>query len=195
MVGSDNFSTGLNATQQHLVQGVIDILQDSNTHNVSMREIETHDAVWVIGEDITQTSPRIALAVRQAAKNKAKKLANDVQAQQWLAEPVKRVAQNQLSPVYITDVHDTKLSDISKLSLSATPDDLLALVQAVIEQINTVTMDKQVLQNEHDEGKLWQQLQENNQHSQQNNTNTNTNTNTNASHDEMQKNFGHTDCS
>ena len=185
LVGSDNFSTGLNATQQHLVQGVIDILQDSNTHNVSMREIETHDAVWVIGEDITQTSPRIALAVRQAAKNKAKKLANDVQAQQWLAEPVKRVAQNQLSPVYITDVHDTKLSDISKLSLSATPDDLLALVQAVIEQINTVTMDKQVLQNEHDEGKLWQQLQENNQHSQQNNTNDNTNDNT--SHDEMQK--------
>ena len=36
-----------------------------------MRDIEAHDAVFVLGEDLTQTAARIALAVRQSVKNKA----------------------------------------------------------------------------------------------------------------------------
>ncbi len=37
-----------------------------------MREIESYDAVLIFGEDLTQTAPRMALSVRQAAKNKAR---------------------------------------------------------------------------------------------------------------------------
>lgn len=38
-----------------------------------MREIESYDAVLILGEDLTQTAPRMALSVRQAAKIKLAK--------------------------------------------------------------------------------------------------------------------------
>jgi NADH-quinone oxidoreductase subunit G len=40
--------------------------------------LKSKDAVLVLGEDVTQTAPRIALALRQSAKNKAEQLAASV---------------------------------------------------------------------------------------------------------------------
>ncbi|MBO8844572.1 hypothetical protein INO19_14865, partial [Staphylococcus aureus] len=75
LVGSENFSIGITSQEKTVVQKCIDVLTTENIHNPSMREIEDYDAVLILGEDITQTSPRIALAVRQAAKNRAKQMA------------------------------------------------------------------------------------------------------------------------
>lgn len=135
LVGYENFSTGLNSHQQQLVDKCIEVLNTQGIHNPSLAEIESYDAVFILGEDITQISPRVALAVRQAAKNKALKMAEALKTQQWLAEPVKRIGQKELSPVYIADVVQTKLDDISEVSCVATPEDIIALGFAVAETI------------------------------------------------------------
>lgn len=127
LVGFDNFSTGLNHQQQALVNKCIEVLSTEGIYNPSMTDIESHDAVLVLGEDITQTSSRVALSVRQAAKNEGLKMAAALQTQPWLAEPVKRIAQDALSPVYVIDVVQTKLEDISKVSVVATPEDITKL--------------------------------------------------------------------
>ncbi|WP_298808291.1 NADH-quinone oxidoreductase subunit NuoG [uncultured Psychrobacter sp.] len=136
LVGFDNFSTGLNHQQQALVNKCIEVLSTDGIYNPSMTDIETHDAVLVLGEDITQTSSRVALSVRQAAKNEGLKMAAALQTQPWLAEPVKRIAQDALSPVYVIDVTQTKLEDISKVSVVATPEDITKLGFKVADEIS-----------------------------------------------------------
>ena len=135
LVGFDNFSTGLNHQQQALVNKCIEVLSTEGIYNPSMTDIETYDAVLVLGEDITQTSSRVALSVRQAAKNEGLKMAAALQTQPWLAEPVKRIAQDALSPVYVIDVTQTKLEDISKVSVVATPEDITKLGFKVADEI------------------------------------------------------------
>lgn len=135
LVGFDKFSTGLNHQQQALVNKCIEVLSTDGIYNPSITDIESYDAVLVLGEDITQTSSRVALSVRQAAKNEGLKMAAALQTQPWLAEPVKRIAQDALSPVYVIDVVQTKLEDISKVSVVATPEDITKLGFKVADEI------------------------------------------------------------
>lgn len=141
MVGFDNFSTGLNHQQQSLVNKCIEVLSTEGIYNPGMADIESHDAVLVLGEDITQTSSRVALSIRQAAKNEALKMAAATKTQSWLAEPVKRIAQGAQSPVYVIDVIQTKLEDISKVSVVATPEDITKLGFKVADEITNFADD------------------------------------------------------
>ncbi len=127
LVGEDNFSTGERLGAKNLTQLAMDVLRHNSLINVSLGQIEMADAVFVLGEDLTQTAPRVALAVRQAAKNKARQMAAALKTQEWLAEPVKRIGQEAYSPIYVAAVSDTKLDDISKTSVVATPSDLAKL--------------------------------------------------------------------
>ena len=141
MVGFDSFSTGLNHQQQALVNKCIEVLSTEGIYNPGMADIESHDAVLVLGEDITQTSSRVALSIRQAAKNEAIKMAAATKTQSWLAEPVKRIGQGVQSPVYIIDVIQTKLEDISKVSVVATPEDITKLGFKVADAIANLADD------------------------------------------------------
>ncbi|ELA08778.1 NADH dehydrogenase subunit G [Moraxella macacae 0408225] len=135
LVGDANFSTGVGKKEQDLVQKCIEILTTEDTYNPTLREIECYDAILILGEDLTQTSPRVALAVRQAAKNKAKEMANALRTPEWLAEPVKRIGQNACSPIFIVDVKDTKLDDIAAVSCVATPRDIAKLGFEIANQM------------------------------------------------------------
>ena len=141
MVGFDSFSTGLNHQQQALVNKCIEVLSTEGIYNPGMADIESHDAVLVLGEDITQTSSRVALSIRQAAKNEAIKMAAATKTQSWLAEPVKRIGQGVQSPVYIIDVIQTKLEDISKVSVVASPEDITKLGFKVADAIANLADD------------------------------------------------------
>ncbi|WP_350560545.1 NADH-quinone oxidoreductase subunit NuoG [Psychrobacter sp. CAL346-MNA-CIBAN-0220] len=141
LVGFDNFSTGLNHQQQALVNKCIEVLTTEGVYNPGMTDIESHDAVLILGEDITQTSARVALSIRQAAKNEGLKMAAALKTQAWLAEPVQRIAQNALSPVYIIDVSQTKLDDISKASVVATPEDITKLGFKIADEIKWLADD------------------------------------------------------
>lgn len=138
LVGAENFSIGITNQEKTVVQKCIDVLTTENIHNPSMREIEDYDAVLILGEDITQTSPRIALAVRQAAKNRAKQMADALKTPDFLAEPVARIGQKDYSPIFIVDVKDTRLDDIAKVSCVATPSDIAELGFSIAEHMKTL---------------------------------------------------------
>lgn len=142
LVGQENYATGLSPIDQGLVEKCIEILTTDGIYNPAMREIETYDAVLVLGEDITQTSPRIALSVRQSAKNKAISMATALKTQEWLAEPVQRIGQKDYSPIFVLDVKQTKLDDIAKASCVATPQDIADMGFAIAEHISQLDTNK-----------------------------------------------------
>ncbi|UNU73051.1 NADH-quinone oxidoreductase subunit NuoG [Moraxella nasovis] len=127
LVGNDNYSTGERAYLKDLVSLGVQILRHEDTHNVSLAELETADSVFILGEDLTQTASRVALSVRQAAKNKARQMAAALKTEHWLAEPLKRIGQDAYSPIYVACVNETKLDDIAKVSAVATPNDIARL--------------------------------------------------------------------
>ncbi|WP_297425920.1 NADH-quinone oxidoreductase subunit NuoG [uncultured Acinetobacter sp.] len=131
LVGQDNFSTGLSQKEQNLVELAASIMQTEGVYNPNMREIESYDAVLILGEDLTQTAPRMALSVRQAAKNKGKEMAAERRTQDWLAEPVQRIAQDAKSPIYILAATQTRLADVAEGEVVASPNDIARLGFAV----------------------------------------------------------------
>ncbi|MCK4090195.1 NADH-quinone oxidoreductase subunit NuoG [Acinetobacter radioresistens] len=135
LVGQENYSTGMNQKEQSLVELAAAIMQTQGIYNPSMREIESYDAVLILGEDLTQTAPRMALSVRQAAKNKAKEMAAERRTQEWLAEPVKRIAQDAKSPIYILAATQTRLADVATGEVVASPNDIARLGFAVAQAV------------------------------------------------------------
>ncbi len=131
LVGAEHYSTGMSQKEQGLVELAANIMQTEGIYNPSMREIESYDAVLILGEDLTQTAPRIALSVRQAAKNKAKEMAAQRKTAEWLAEPVQRIGQNAKSPIYILAATQTRLSDVAEAEVVASPNDIARLGFAV----------------------------------------------------------------
>ncbi len=136
LVGAGSYSTGERLYTQNLVAQAVNLLRHQAVNNLSLAQVETADAVFILGEDLTQTAPRVALSVRQAAKNKAKQMADALKTQDWLAEPVKRIGQNAYSPIYVAAVTDTKLDDISKVSAVMDIEEIARLGFLVGDSIN-----------------------------------------------------------
>ncbi|MFB2539008.1 NADH-quinone oxidoreductase subunit NuoG [Acinetobacter sp. c3-l95] len=135
LVGQANYSTGMTQKEQSLVELVADIMQTEGIYTPNMREIESYDAVVILGEDLTQTAPRMALSVRQAAKNKGKQMAADRKTQDWLAEPVQRIAQTEKSPIFVFAVTQTRLFDVAEAEVVASPNDIARLGFAIAASV------------------------------------------------------------
>ncbi len=136
LVGQGNFSYGVAADEQALNTLVHRVLSQGNVVTPSLRDIEKADAVLVLGEDVTQTAPRIALAVRQAAKTIALVLAAQKKIPEWNAEPIKNITQTQKSPVFIASVDATRLDDIAAATARASAADIARLGFAVAHIID-----------------------------------------------------------
>ena len=140
LVGQAHYSTGMSQKEQSLVELAASIMQTEGIYNPGMREIESYDAVLILGEDLTQTAPRMALSVRQAAKNKAKQMAEERRTQDWLAEPVQRIGQNAKSPIYILTATQTRLADVATGEVVASPNDIARLGFAVAAAVKGETI-------------------------------------------------------
>jgi len=136
LVGKDNFYCGIGAAEWANLQQALVILQNSPLPTPSIREIEAHDAVFILGEDLTQTAARLALAVRQAVRSKGAELAANMNVQPWLDAAVRTIAQDAAHPLFIASLSTTKLDDIAESCLHAAPDDLARLGFAVAHAID-----------------------------------------------------------
>src|SRR5690606_6294362 len=136
LVGAENFYSGIAANELENIRLIRQLLQNGPLPVPTMRDIESHDAVFILGEDLTQTAARMALSVRQAAKGKATEIAASMKIQDWHVAAVQNVAQNALHPVFIASVSETRLDDIAEQSVHAAPADLARLGFAVAHAID-----------------------------------------------------------
>ena len=130
-VGADHFFTGLDADDHALLSGVINSLQNSPGRIPSLREVEQADAVLILGEDVTHTAPRLALALRQSVRNRSYEIAESLGIPSWQDAAVREAAQQEKNPVYIASCNATRLDDIAEDTYCAAPDDLARIGFAV----------------------------------------------------------------
>ncbi len=136
LVGAERFYSGLGAGEQALLQSALELLQGSPLPIASLREMEQHDAVLVLGEDLTQTAARMALALRQSVRGKATAMAAELDVQPWLDAAVQNIGQHSRHPLYIASASATRLDDIAAACLHAAPADLARLGFAVAQALD-----------------------------------------------------------
>ncbi|USW93173.1 NADH-quinone oxidoreductase subunit NuoG [Pseudomonas proteolytica] len=136
LVGAEHFYSGIEATELERIRLVLQVLNDSPLPVPNMRDIEDHDAIFVLGEDLTQTAARIALSLRQSVKGKAEEMADAMRVQPWLDAAVKNIGQHALNPLFIASIAETKLDDIAEECVHAAPDDLARIGFAVAHALD-----------------------------------------------------------
>lgn len=136
LVGPENFYTGISGREQNRLALIINILRHGGIHTPSLREIESYDAVLVLGEDLTQTGARIALAVRQAVKGKAREMATAQKIADWQINATMNIGQHARYPLFITNVDRTRLDDIAIWSYYAPVDEQARLGFAIAHALD-----------------------------------------------------------
>ncbi|MFS2069898.1 NADH-quinone oxidoreductase subunit NuoG [Pseudomonas sp. CT11-2] len=136
LVGAEHFYSGIEASELERIRLVMQVLKDSPLPIPNMRDIEDHDAIFVLGEDLTQTAARMALALRQSVKGKAEDMADAMRVQPWLDAAVKNIGQHELNPLFIASLAETKLDDIAEECVHAAPDDLARIGFAVAHALD-----------------------------------------------------------
>ncbi|MEZ5491828.1 MAG: NADH-quinone oxidoreductase subunit NuoG [Gammaproteobacteria bacterium] len=130
-VGPGNFYAGCSDNEFILIRQMIEQLRDPQFHAPSIREIEAADAVLILGEDVTNTAPRIALALRQSVRNRADELAAGAGIPLWQDAAVRELAQHELAPLHILAGHATRLDDVASTTTVGEVSSLTLLAAAV----------------------------------------------------------------
>lgn len=123
LVGAENFYTGIARGEQERLQLALKVLREGGIYTPALREIESYDAVLVLGEDVTQTGARVALAVRQAVKGKAREMAAAQKVADWQIAAILNIGQRAKHPLFVTNVDDTRLDDIAARTYRAPVED------------------------------------------------------------------------
>ena len=134
LVGDAHYCNGMDDIDRSLHGIILDALQ-GDMSMPSLAQVESYDAVLILGEDITNHAPRLALAVRQAARNEATVLAAAINLAPWQDAAVRGLAQQRLSPVMIATTTDDRLDDIARLTTRLMPEDIAKLGLAVAQQL------------------------------------------------------------
>lgn len=131
LVGKENFYHGIPATEGHCVQTVLEMLQKSGIYTPSLKEIESYDTVFILGEDVTNTAPMMALALRQTAKTLPRQKAYNMKIQHWNDAAIREVVQDDLGPFFIATPYSTKLDEIATSSYYGDTSQLVAVARLI----------------------------------------------------------------
>jgi NADH-quinone oxidoreductase subunit G len=137
LVGPDHFYSGMADHEEKVVRRMIDILQRFPVRTPTVREIEECDAVFVLGEDLTNVAPRMALAVRQSVRQQPMEAVKKLKLPQWLDFGVRDAIQDAKGPLYIATPYGTRLDDVATATFHAAPDDLARLGFAVAHALDS----------------------------------------------------------
>ncbi len=136
-VGPDRFFIGMSDAQYRLLKNILDILQNGPARTPSLSEMEQADTVFILGEDVTNVTPRMALTLRQAARRPALTAAAEMKIPLWNDTAVRDATHGKIqSPFFIAAAGATRLDEVATGIYRAAPDELARLGYAVAHAIS-----------------------------------------------------------
>ncbi len=136
LVGAENFYNGMSERDSRLVSIALEILRSGPARSPSLRDVEMSDAALVLGEDVTNTAPVLALALRQSARRRPMEIAEKLNIPEWDDAAVREAVQHTRGPLFIGATDATKLDDIAVQTYRAAPDDLARLGFAIAHALD-----------------------------------------------------------
>lgn len=136
LVGPEHFYSGMSDSDSRLVSLIADILSTGIARSPSLSEAESADAVFILGEDVTNTAPVLALALRQASRQKPAEEAGKQHIPYWDDAAVRNAIQDIRGPFCCATLYGTRLEDVAGYTYHAAPDDIARLGFAVAHELN-----------------------------------------------------------
>jgi len=136
LVGPEGFYLGFSERERQLLSAVLKILQQGPARPSSLREIGAADAVFLLGEDLTNTAPLMALTVRQLAYGKTARTAAKLRVPLWNDAAIREIAQDQKAPLVIASSTASKLDEVAMTTYRASPDEVARLGFAVARALS-----------------------------------------------------------
>lgn len=137
LVGKENFYQGISEDAAYLEKRIADLLQKGELHSASLKAIEASDAVLILGEDIWNTAPMMALAVRQSVlKTGAARAVQQTSLASWHDAAVKEWVQDNHGFLANLNIHSSPLDHDSSVVMHGNPDRIARLGFAVAHLLN-----------------------------------------------------------
>jgi len=136
LVGADRFVAGVSQRELDLLRSIINVLR-GGVRGASLHEVEMSDAVFILGEDPTQSAPMLDLALRQAAIRKPKETAAKIGIPEWHDAAVREVVQLDRGPFFIATPDAIKLDSEATATHRFGPDGIARLGFAVAHELDT----------------------------------------------------------
>jgi NADH-quinone oxidoreductase subunit G len=136
LVGPEHFYLGISERDSRLITTALKILKGGPARSPSLHDVELADAVLVLGEDLTNVAPRLALALRRSVLRKPLEIAARLKIPEWDDAAVREAIQDEKGPLFIATTCSTRLDDIAAETYRAAPDDLARLGFAVAHALN-----------------------------------------------------------
>lgn len=139
LVGRDNFFQGVSDVSAEMMDLIISVYSSGNIHVASLKDAEKADVVLILGEDLTNSAPRLALTVRQAVRNTPIEDANRINIPGWHDAALRELVQQEKGECFIIYPVKTKLDEIASKALNTSPDDIARLGYAIANFLNPVS--------------------------------------------------------
>lgn len=117
LVGPGSFYAGLSAAQADLASTAVQILRDGSIPAADLTDLENADAALVLGEDVTNTIARWALALRQSSLNAPRRQADALKIPEWNEAAIRELIQDEKGPLFIVSPAATRLDDAAQSTL------------------------------------------------------------------------------
>jgi NADH-quinone oxidoreductase subunit G len=136
VVGKDRFFAGVADGEWERTSSMVEILQAGPARSPSLHDIELSDAVLILGEDVTNSAPRMALSLRQSVRQQPFEIVQKLHIPLWMDAAVRDVVQDRKGPLFIAAPGATRLDDVATRTYRAAPDDVARLGFAVAHEID-----------------------------------------------------------
>jgi NADH-quinone oxidoreductase subunit G len=140
LVGRDNFYSGMSQREHELVHLALDMLRNGPSRSPSLRDLESADAMLILGEDLTNTAPMAALSIRLWMRHRPTPEQERLKIPLWNAGALGEVHHEQCS-LYIATTRATKLDEAAAEFYRGTPDNIARLGYAVAHMLDASAPD------------------------------------------------------
>ncbi len=135
-----SFFTGVADDELRLVRRILEIMKSGAARVPTLKEIELSDAVFVVGEDVSNTAPRMALSLQQSVRQQPMRGIEKLHIPSWNDQAVREAVQSAKGPLYIATPYATRLDGIATEVHRAAPDDIARLAFAVADAADESTL-------------------------------------------------------
>jgi NADH-quinone oxidoreductase subunit G len=141
LVGQERFFQGQSARAAALDRAILACLRDGPTPTASLKEVQTCDAVVILGEDVFNTAPMLGLALRQASRQQPLEEVKKLNVPVWLDYVAREITQTNIGPVFIGACSATRLDGLARQSCRAAPDELARAGLAIAHLLDSACPD------------------------------------------------------
>lgn len=137
LVGPERFFIGISDAEYQPISNMLTVLRKEPARIPSLSDIEHSDAILILGEDVTNVAPRMALCLRQAIRQQPLQDAEKLRIPLFLDHPVRELLQDARGPLFIATPAATRLDEVAAATYRGAPQDIARLGMAIAHQLDS----------------------------------------------------------